>query len=119
MVEKRKSPRFMLGTEIRWKRATGDYDQAEPLLSRTRDLSTGGICLDLHPGVATGDTLQLEIRLSDDRIIYSSGRVAWVNTRARIKGWSISACEAGIEFLNLSEAEKALIDNFISNSFEA
>lgn len=119
MIEQRKSPRFSVGAEIRWKRATVRDDGIAPYISHARDLSTGGVCAILGPGVAPGDTVQLEIRLSDDESIYSTGRVAWVNTQARIKGWAIAACEAGVELLNLSDYDKKIIDRFISDSFQS
>ncbi len=116
MIEKRKSPRFALSAEIHWKRADGACIASEPLMSRTRDLSTGGMSLVLEPGVAEGDTLELEIRLPGGPSIYSRGRVAWISTQAHIKGWAVSLCEAGVELMNLSESEKTHLDSFIAES---
>ena len=114
MVEKRKSARFTIEIEIRWKRTDIDEDETGPNISWTRNLSTGGACLFLSPGVVPGDIVYLEIRLPNGESIYSSGRVAWVSTQALIKSWAISVYEGGIEFLNLVESEKALIDRCLS-----
>ena len=121
MVEKRKFTRFPLEAEIFWKRIINDFDEpAEPTphMGHTRDISAGGLCIDMDSGISTGDMLLLEIKLTRDRTIYTKGRVAWVNPLAKIKGWTILSCESGVELLNLSDSEKVEIDNFASQSFQ-
>ena len=117
MVEQRKSRRFALETDILWRPDAAEGAAGPAQLTRTRDLSTGGFCAALCPGIATGHTLQIEIRLPSGQSIYSLGKVAWVSDHARIKGWDISACEAGIEFLNLTGSDKLTIDRFVSESY--
>lgn len=122
MVEKRKFTRFPLEAEIRWKRVLNDFDDpAEPTphMGHTRDMSAGGLCIDMDSGISTGDMLLLEIKISQDRTIYSKGRVAWVNPLARIKGWTISSFESGVELLNLSSHEKTELDDFVARSFQS
>ncbi len=119
MIEKRKFTRFALGAEIRWKRMVRDLDASDSFWSRARDISAGGLCLEMDPSIATGDTLMLEIKLLGDRTIYSKGRVAWMNPLTQIKGWTISSCEGGVELLNLTDSDRAEIDEFASRSFQS
>lgn len=119
MQEKRKCPRFALETEIHWKKASAEFEEKpEEVVSTTQDLSAGGACLVLPLGVNPGDTIIMEIRLGPGESIYSRGRVAWVSSQARIKGWAIALCKGGVEFSGLTDSEKDQIDRFVSTAFD-
>ena len=105
-------------TEIFWKKEATDPEGCAPRLAHTRDISAGGLCIEMDAEISAGDTLLLEIRMASGRTIYTRGRVAWINPLAQIKGWVISSCEGGVELLNLSESEQTEIDFFSSQPFQ-
>ena len=118
MLEKRKSPRFAIEAEILWRPETSVDSAGPAYLSHIRDLSTGGLSVTLNEAVMPGDTLQLELKLPAGQCIYSRAKVAWVTSRERLKGWDISVCEGGLEFLNLSESDVYAIDHYISDTYD-
>ena len=113
MEEKRKFPRFTMEVEVHWKKISGTDERTAQHISHAKDASLGGICLVLSPSIAAGDILQLEIRLPGTQGIFSKGKVVWINPRARVKGRTSPVCEGGVEFLDMSDADRKEIDYYI------
>ena len=118
MEERRKYPRFTVNVEVHWKKIAGAVEKTSHRISFSKDVSAGGISHILHPGVVAGDTLELEIVLPGKKIIRSKARVAWVDPEARIKGWSQTVYDGGLEFLDMSDADRKEIGHFLTNSFD-
>ena len=118
MQEKRKSLRFALEVEIHWKRGSADENSAELMVSRTRNLSTGGACVLLPWGIQPGDTINMEIRLTNGESIYARGKIAWVSQQVRVKNWAVALCKGGVEFLDLAPSEREMIDQLIPSTFD-
>ena len=100
MDERRKFPRFKANVDVYWKKVA--HERTAQHLSGIKDVSLGGVCLVLHPGIVAGDILELEIELLHSKKISCRARVAWVDADARIKGRKEPVIEGGVEFLDMS-----------------
>ena len=118
MEEKRKFPRFTVNVEVHWKKISSAEERTAQHISHIKDASLGGICLVLSPGIVAGDMLQLEILLPGKKSILSKGRVAWINPQVRVKGRTSPICEGGVEFLDMSSADKKEIDYFVTHTYD-
>lgn len=117
MEERRAFPRFKLGVEIHWKKVSTADEKTAEHISSAKDVSVRGISLVLHSGIATGDVLSINIKLPGRKNIQSKARVIWMNYDARIPKRASTACEGGIEFLEMSDATRKEISDFTSDSF--
>ena len=117
MDERRKFPRFKVGVEVHWKKISSADEKTAQHISHVKDLSAGGVCLVLHPGIRFGDLLQLDIKLpSGKQDIHIKGRVVWMDYQARIPGRDSTACEGGIEFLELAQETRKQLESFTASS---
>ena len=116
MDEKRKFPRFKIGVEVHWKKISDVDGKTAQHISHNRNLSAGGICLVLHPEIKVGDMLQLDIKLPNRNSIHVKGQVRWMDYNVPIPGRKTTACEGGIEFLDIDEAAQKELHNFTSSS---
>ena len=117
MDERRKFPRFKVGVEVHWKKIASADEKTAQHISHVKDLSTGGVCLVLHSGIRLGDLLQLDIKLPGDKgDIHIKGKVVWMDFQARIPGRDSTACEGGIEFLELSSETQKELERFTASS---
>ena len=116
MEEKRRFPRFTVEVQVHWKKISDAKERTAQHISHSKDASVGGICLVLHPGIVMGDTLQLNIHLPGGRVIRARGKVAWINPEARVKGRVSTVYEGGIQFMEMSDADKNEISHFIATS---
>ena len=112
--ERRKFKRFVVPVEVHWKKITGADGKTARHISHAKDVSVGGVCVILHPGIVVNDILQLEMILPSKNTIHSKGRVAWVDPKARVKGWTEAVYEGGIEFLDISDEDREEISHFLS-----
>ena len=117
MDDRRKFLRFIVGVEVTWKKISGD-ERTALHISRSKDLSTGGVCLVLDSSIEPGDLLRLEITLSGKPPLHANGRVAWVNRQAKVPSRKELVCEGGIEFIGLTDSDKAQIDQLIFRSIK-
>jgi c-di-GMP-binding flagellar brake protein YcgR len=111
MDERRKFPRFKLSVEVKWQKAS---ENGAPGTARTSNVSAGGVCLILTEGVQVGDVLEIDLTLAGGKRIRVKGRVAWTNPNVKI-GEDRTVCECGVEFLDLSPAERREISELFFN----
>ncbi len=98
---------------MQWKKSPLPGERSALHLSQVKDVSAGGVCLVLHPGIQTGDLLDLDITLPRRSPIQVKARVVWVNANARDKNWPGTYYEGGIVFLDLSEAHQVMLNQYL------
>ena len=113
MQERRKFPRFNLSVTVNWGKGADVADQAPQHKGTSKDISAGGICLILDERVSAGDVLELEIKLSLDKVIRLKGRVAWIEKFEMIGGRHEVGYEGGIEFIDVSDEMREEISKSI------
>jgi len=113
MQERRKYPRLDT-TKINFlcKKIDSKDRKAD---DKTKNISEGGICLNLGPHkVQPGDVLQLEFMLPDRQALIScKGRVIWAEDFDIIGSDCKKEYEAGIEFFDISDNDKKAIREFV------
>ena len=115
MDDRRRFPRFKVGVEVTWKKISG-AERAALHISQAKDMSAGGVCLVLHSGIEPGDVLRLEIAVSGQPTLQVNGKVVWINRRAPVPGRKDTACEGGVEFVGITEADKKTLEQLIVHS---
>jgi hypothetical protein len=111
MDERRKFPRLNVAdVAVNWRKET-----SLDCMAKTKNISKGGFCLvlDKSDSLDIGDIIQLEFHLPKGAIIYSKGKVAWIDTFEIIYGKVETYFEAGIEFLDLGPQDSATISHFV------
>lgn len=83
-------------------------------VGQVKNISAVGICLILYDNVKIGTGLELEIYLpSTASSILAKGRVVWVK-EYKITSELKPRFDAGIEFLEIQEADKQKISRYVS-----
>jgi hypothetical protein len=102
--EQRKSPRKVLKT-----RALVVFDGAAPVMTRTTDVGSNGICLAHAQPLPVGTDCTLSFEL------FLDGKLATVKTRSRTMYCFFSNGEykIGVQFLNLELAAMTLLAKFM------
>ncbi len=113
MKERRNFLRFKVGIQIQWKKTPLPGERSALHLSQVKDVSAGGVCLVLHPGIQAGDLLELDITLPRKSPIQVKARVVWVDANARDKDWPGTYYEGGIVFLDLSEHHQVMLNQYL------
>jgi hypothetical protein len=113
MKERRSFLRFKVGVQIQWKKAPSPGERSALHISQVKDVSAGGVCLVLHPGIQAGDLLELDITLPRKSPIQVKARVVWVDANARDKDWPGTYYEGGIVFLDLSEQHQVMLNQYL------
>ncbi len=113
MKERRNFLRFKVGVQVQWKKAVAPSERSALHISQVKDVSAGGVCLVLHPGIVAGDMLELEIALPRRSPLQVRARVVWVDANARDKNWPGTYYEGGIVFLDLSEANQVILNQHL------
>ncbi len=113
MKERRNFLRFKVGVQIQWKKTASPGERSALHLSQVKDVSSGGVCLVLHPGIQKGDLLDLDITLPRRSPIQVKARVVWVDAQARDKDWPGTYYEGGIVFLDISDAHQVVLNQHL------
>lgn len=109
-IEKRRFPRLTVSIKIEYKLFE---DKSAPfLVTSTKDISAGGLCLRVFDQFEVGNILQLRFTLPGlPRFIFAKGRVVWIKELGRLgKG---KAFELGIEFIEIKEEDKKQIGEYV------
>lgn len=110
-------PRLDLSCDIQYSYVSGSLPEGkakENVLSKTRDLSAGGICMMSTTPLVKGTILSLKFRLhGTDKVINVLGKVVW--TQAFSIGNQIGY-DNGIEFVSMSEEDRAIINTYLEKS---
>ena len=116
MEEQRAFPRLSLACEIEFTISTSDSTEtSEKIKSKTKDISQGGICLITRSPLKEGDVLNLTIRLlGEEKPFKVKGRVVWTQVFeiGNQKGY-----DNGIEFTEIPEDNRAIIETFLRRMF--
>lgn len=116
MNELRRFPRLRFACDIEYSITTPDaVENQESMVSKTKNVSLGGICLVTDSALETGDILTLRIRLKGfETPIEVLGRVVWTQTFdiGEQKGY-----DNGIEFIKIPEAHRAKLEEFMQKTF--
>ena len=81
--EKRQFPRLNLNVNVQWDKITNAAYRPPQTTSAMKDISAGGIRLILNDRIRAGDILDLNIKLSEEKIIHVKGRVVWIDKYAK------------------------------------
>lgn len=131
MKEMRAFPRLSLSCDIEYsmnttflkttigaqpKLSTADTtEQQKTVISKTKDISLGGICLITSSPLKIGDILNLSIRLKGFiKPIEAVGKVVWTQT-FEIGGQK--GYDNGIKFIEITETYKGILEKFIQKIF--
>ncbi|MBN2534116.1 MAG: PilZ domain-containing protein [Spirochaetales bacterium] len=116
MENMRGFPRLSLACEIEYSLNTsGTPENKETMMSKTRDISQGGICLITFSPLQIGDILNLRIRLKGFHKPFKAlGKVVWTQT-FEIGGQE--GYDNGIEFIEIPEAQKGELKEFMQKMF--
>ena len=108
MEERRRFPRLVSTIDVDYKPLQGDRGL---VVSASKNISACGVCIFLKEPVANGTLLEVAFSLpGGQRLFKLIGKVVWV------KGFEIgksSGYEAGIEFSQISEEERQLINSYV------
>lgn len=116
MEERRKFQRLNWSVEVHWKKFETPSRPLPESATVSKDISAGGIRLILRGQVSPGDILELEIRLGGGKDIRTKARVVWVDTFTITGGKEESAFEGGVEFIDMSDETRKLIESFVMES---
>ena len=113
-------PRLSLACDIEFsisqeKTGAAAVDSSLTVVSKTRDISKGGICLITYEPLVKGDILDLKFTLgSEKKVIEATGRVAWTQTFeiGNQKGY-----DNGIEFIDIPDEYRDIIEKYIQQMF--
>ena len=116
MKELRAFPRLSLACEIEYSLIEpGIIADQEKVVSKTRDISKGGICLITYLPLNKGDILDLRFRLQGyKKPIEAKGKVVWTQ---EFKIGDQKGYDNGIEFVEIPEEHKSVIEEFIKKTF--
>lgn len=116
MKEMRAFPRLSLTCDIEYSvNSTGTLADNEKVISKTKDISQGGICLITNTPLNKGDLLNIKFRLKGyDKSIESMGKVVWTNV---FEIGSQKGYDNGIEFIDIPEEFKCIIKEYIQKMF--
>ncbi|QAT16553.1 hypothetical protein BU251_01825 [Candidatus Velamenicoccus archaeovorus] len=117
MEERRGYVRVGLDVMVRWRTQAESSAGRPQKKAQSRNISVVGICLILREPVGIDETLELEFTLPGGSLIQGRGRVIWLGKIDAGKDKHAAGTgafnAAGIKFLDISEADKKEIADFI------
>jgi len=116
MPEKRKFVRLNIKILAKWKKITGTPDTKLNNLDIIRNISRGGICLNMHKKLKIGDKLLLEIKLPTKKIIKAKGKVVWIKDMGILDLEREEEYEVGVEFSEMCNEDRQEINKFLFES---
>lgn len=112
MEERRKFVRLNFNVDISWEKSPDKNQNLEVKDAKSKNISAGGICLIVYDEVKVGDCLNLKFTLPSELIIEAKGLIVWTNEFG-IEDGGKKCCDAGIQFLNISEDDMAKINKYV------
>ena len=115
--EKRRFARLDIKALVKWEKITPDGDSTLNDLDTMRNVSRGGIRLTVSRKLQKGDMLSVSIKLPAQKNISVKGRVVWIkeinlSTLAKNPEFDI-----GVEFIDIKEKDREVLNHFLFNSF--
>lgn len=114
-VDKRIFPRanYPCVVKIREKR------NSEAFNTKTENIGCGGVCVMLPKNIGMFNNVEMEIEIpSEARKIGCDGTVVWVVRHGEIDKNKPDSFDTGIEFKNLKEEDRLLIDKVVQECLE-
>lgn len=111
-MNKRTFPRINVACDL-----TIDAPEVSVLKTKTENLGAGGLCVILDRELDKFSTVHLQILLTHDTFpVKGDGKVVWL-VKSRRLGLDSSTVQydVGIEFINISDADRERINRFIQN----
>lgn len=119
MDERRKFPRLHYNVTVTWKKVERPAAESAQGTNATKNISGGGICLEVDSVVRIGDVLELDIALPTKKTIHSKGVVRWTEDFGIIGEKSNSRYEAGIEFIEINDSDREEVKKFVFSILQA
>lgn len=116
--ERRRFPRLPLDAEVDYLvlPQAGEKALPEVFTTGSKNIGLGGVCIVTFEKLKAGDHLELKISIpGTERFMVAQGRVAWFDNLRLPGAQTDQAYEAGIEFMNISPADKEAIQAYISS----
>lgn len=113
MQERRKYPRLNYNVAVAWKKVDERDKGSEETQNVTKNISGGGICLAVDSSVKLKDMLELKLTLPTQKTVCSKGVVRWLEDFGVEGEKGESRREAGIEFVNINDADREEIKKFV------
>ena len=113
--ERRRFVRLPLNIEVDYLSESDAHMQPELYTTGSKNISAGGICLFVFEQLHKGELISLKLRLPlpDEHIIIAKGRVVWLNQLQSGTSHAKPVFEAGVEFVDLRESDRQLIEQCI------
>jgi c-di-GMP-binding flagellar brake protein YcgR len=112
--EKRKFVRAEHITKVKWKNLTNPSQGMGVMPDISKDISGGGVRLVTYKKLTVGDELQMEFTIPPYKLIEVRGQVRWViETEMVGDDRIIVKYNSGIEFLDMSDENRDLVNKFV------
>ena len=112
MFEKRKYIRLNAYVDVAWAKTTASNPSPASQGDKSRNVSEGGLCLNIGEAVSAGDVLDLMIKLPNQKTLRSKGRVQWVKESEIVT----KRYDIGLEFLDISAQDREEMKAFVLRS---
>lgn len=104
--ERRKAIRLQAYHLAKYRPASSEKEQAQPILVALKDIGAGGVCLRTEEYLPVSTQIDLRINFPGlDYPISSIAKVVWIRQIGKTKRY-----EVGAQFINLEESVSKLID---------
>jgi len=113
MGAKREFVRLKLNVRVDWKKITETYDVIGKFPDTTRDISAGGLCLNMDEELLIGDRLQIRLELPSKKIIDAQGKVVWIREFGVDSRGEKKTYDTGIEFTAIRDEDREEINKFV------
>jgi c-di-GMP-binding flagellar brake protein YcgR len=112
--ERRRFQRLDYHTGVKWRNLTNVSKLMGEMPEDSKNIGAGGIRIISDVALKRGERLQLEFALPGQKRIAANGEVRWVvPMRSEDK---ILAYHAGVEFLEIDDHDRNLIDTYVLTS---
>ena len=112
MLEKRKFIRLNAYVDVAWAKTTVSHPSSAIQGDKSKNISEGGLCLNIGEAVNAGDVLDLMIKLPNQKTLRSKGRVQWVKESQVVT----KRYDVGLEFLDISAQDREEMKAFVLRS---
>lgn len=112
--ERRKAIRLQAYHLAKYRPASSEKEQAQPILVALKDIGAGGVCLRTEEYLPVSTQIDLRINFPGlDYPISTLARVAWIRQIGKSKRY-----EVGAQFVNLDESLRQIIDKHVKLTYE-
>lgn len=115
MGAKREFIRLKLNVRVDWKKILETTDVVGKFPDTTRDISAGGLCLNMDEELLIGDRLQIKMELPSKKVINAQGRVVWVKEFGIDSRGEKKTYDTGIEFTAIRDEDREEINKFVTS----